>query len=140
MFFVDFHHPWKEFRGDDFHRPRIVLNLGLRVGLRVRDAVDNCDSAQRRKRLRSSRRAFIADAVRKGYSLFQDVERARMPGAAERLHAVVAAIATPEEAQRLTAAYGSALGAMRRGVVTLAHLETLPPSALLERLLDCARH
>ena len=109
---------------------------------RVRDAIDNCDSLAKAGRLRASRRGVIARAIVDGYSLYEGVERSRVPAAASRLATLVGSVATPEELELLNRAYPSpaAIEAIfRRGLLRAADLDSRTPDDLLRKLLGAAR-
>lgn len=109
---------------------------------RVRDAVDNCDLLQRSGRLRAGRRAFIARAIVDGYSLYEGVEKARIPAAAAKLPGIVARAATPEQLEELNGMFPrmAAIEAIfRRGVLRPSDIDERTPEELLRKLLSSTR-
>lgn len=109
---------------------------------RVRDAIDNCDLLQKSGRLRAGRRAYIARAISDGYSLYEGVEKARIPAAARRLPELVRAVASAEEIETLNASLPSQASiesVFRRGILRPGDLDAMAPDDILRKLLSLTR-
>jgi len=106
---------------------------------RIRTAIANCDNLQRRKKLRSDRRAYIARAITDGYTLLEAAERDLWPAAAERLIAKLRLVCTEDDFDALTAKYTNSIGPLKARVVSVADIDDMPPSDLLHRLLNRGR-
>lgn len=109
---------------------------------RVRDAIDNCDLLQKSGRLRAGRRAYIARAISDGYSLYEGVEKARIPAAARRLPELVRAVASAEELEALNTAFPSQASiesVFRRGILRPGDLDAMAPDDILRKLQSLTR-
>lgn len=118
---------------------RDIASLAAHGMARVRKAIANADSLQKRNRLRGERRAYLASAIRDDYSLLEAAERDLWPRAADLLRRKLAEVADEHEAAALAEAFHDPLGALKARAVTVADVEAMTPHELLQRLLNRAR-
>ena len=119
--------------------PTDVRSLAEHGADRVDRAITNCDSLQRRGKLRGERRAYIACAIRNDYTLSEAAERDLWPAAAEELNRKLSTVCTEDDAERLRACYGTPLGVLKARAVSVDDVRALAPSDLLHRLLNRGR-
>lgn len=105
----------------------------------VRNAIDNCDSLQRRKALKANRRSYIASAIRGQYSLYADVEKSRHGEYARRLLQKVRPFIVGDEGEILNAAYPHPEAILRTRILTIEDIEAMSGDELLQKLLGRIR-
>lgn len=106
---------------------------------RVRKALANCDSLERRGKLRSGRRSYIARAIQDDYTLSEAAERDLWPQAAQVLKAKLEAVCSEDDAQQLAALYKTPLGAIQARAVSVEDVHAMTPGELLHRLINRGR-
>lgn len=97
----------------------------------VRRVIANADELAERKQIRSSRRAYIANGVRAGYSLYEPLERKL----ADELKAKVAGIVDDELRDELSERdLASSRSIVRSGLISVAEIRDLAGAEIVKRI------